>query len=123
MFNRAGFFPPHETERHALLLFSLGVFGNTLEPTAQPQITAPSPAVRRRKVLDVPDTGDTQGPSPQGSPTFPSSPLLPRETQEPVSPPATPATFKSTTRPEKPLIVEGNRLAHNVVHTPSCAEP
>uniref|UniRef100_A0A671Z1C4 Fer-1 like family member 6 n=1 Tax=Sparus aurata TaxID=8175 RepID=A0A671Z1C4_SPAAU len=37
------------------------------------------------------------------SPTSPSSPLLPREPQDPT------LTSKSTTTPEKPLMVEGNR--------------
>ncbi|XP_051259533.1 fer-1-like protein 6 isoform X2 [Dicentrarchus labrax] len=81
--------------------FSLGNYGNVLEPAGQASLTAPSPAVsRRRRVLDVPDTSDMFGTSP---PTSPSSPLLPRDPQDIAM------TSKSTTPPEKPLIVEGNR--------------
>ncbi|XP_056245789.1 fer-1-like protein 6 [Seriola aureovittata] len=82
--------------------FSLGNYGNTLEPTGQPSHSA-SPAVpRRRRALDVPESSDILGSSPLSSPpNSPSSPLLPRDLQDTAS--------KSTTCPEKPLIVEGNR--------------
>uniref|UniRef100_A0A671Z110 Fer-1 like family member 6 n=1 Tax=Sparus aurata TaxID=8175 RepID=A0A671Z110_SPAAU len=54
--------------------------------------------------LDVPDSSDVSGSSTlSSSPTSPSSPLLPREPQDPT------LTSKSTTTPEKPLMVEGNR--------------
>ncbi|KAM9346796.1 fer-1-like protein 6 [Symphorus nematophorus] len=76
--------------------FSLGNYGNVLESAGQPSIPIPSPALRRRKVLDVPDSGESP-------PTSPSSPLLPRGSQEP------PLTTTSATPAEKPLIVEGNR--------------
>ncbi|TMS06604.1 Fer-1-like protein 6 [Larimichthys crocea] len=84
--------------------FSLGNYGNVLEPTGQPGIIPPSPSLsRRRKALDVSDS-DAFGSSPLStSPTSPASPLLPREPQEPISTP------KSVTPPEKPLTVEGNR--------------
>ncbi|XP_070694676.1 fer-1-like protein 6 [Pempheris klunzingeri] len=85
--------------------FSLGNFGNVLEPTGQPSLCTPSPAVRRRKALEVPDSGDMFGSSPLSSSSMsPSSPLLPREPQDAA------LASKSTTPPEKPLIVEGNRF-------------
>ncbi|XP_069388583.1 fer-1-like protein 6 isoform X2 [Paralichthys olivaceus] len=82
--------------------FSVGNYGNTLESPGQP-ISSVSPSVsRRRKALEVPDTGDSSGSSLLSpSVSSPSSPLLPREAHEP--PP------KSTTPPERPLIMEGNR--------------
>ncbi|XP_065818496.1 fer-1-like protein 6 isoform X1 [Labrus bergylta] len=85
--------------------FSMGNFGNILEPSAAP---APSPSVSRRRsprsprALDVPDSGNLLGTSPRSS--SPSSPLLPREVKEDP-----PLTSKSTTPPEKPLIVDGNK--------------
>ncbi|KAG7240430.1 hypothetical protein INR49_027001 [Caranx melampygus] len=84
--------------------FSLGNYGNTLEPTGQSNLSV-SPAVpRRRRALDVPDSSDILSTSPLSSPPIsPSSPLLPRDSQE------THVPFKSTTPPEKPVIVEGNR--------------
>ncbi|KAL3969404.1 nuclease HARBI1 [Sarotherodon galilaeus] len=86
--------------------FSLGNYGNTLESAPQPTISVTSPAVPRRmtRVLDVPDASDVFGSfSLSTSPNSPTSPLLPRETQD------TAMTSKSTTPPEKPIIVEGNR--------------
>ncbi|XP_047457611.1 fer-1-like protein 6 isoform X2 [Mugil cephalus] len=82
--------------------FSLGNYGNVLETVvAQPIISVTSPGLsRRRRALDVPDGSDLLS----TSPTSPTSPLLPREPQD------TPSTSKSTTPPEKPLIVEGNRF-------------
>ncbi|XP_068590271.1 fer-1-like protein 6 [Cebidichthys violaceus] len=89
--------------------FSMGNYGNVLEPPEKPA-PVPSPAVRRRRALEVPDSGDMTGPpslstSPTtpSSPITPSTPLLPREPQETTSAP------KSTTPPQKPLIVEGNK--------------
>uniref|UniRef100_A0A3Q1FBX6 Fer-1-like protein 6 n=1 Tax=Acanthochromis polyacanthus TaxID=80966 RepID=A0A3Q1FBX6_9TELE len=74
--------------------FSLGNYGNVLESVAPP--IHPSPAVsRRRKDLDFLDTS---------SPSSQTSPLLPRDPQD-----ASSKTSRSTTTPEKPLIVEGNR--------------
>uniref|UniRef100_A0A3P8P1I4 C2 domain-containing protein n=1 Tax=Astatotilapia calliptera TaxID=8154 RepID=A0A3P8P1I4_ASTCA len=86
--------------------FSLGNYGNTLESAPQPTISFTSPAVPRRmpRVLDFPDTSDVFGSfSLSTSPNSPTSPLLPRETQDAAM------TSKSTTSPEKPIIVEGNR--------------
>ncbi|XP_069010516.1 fer-1-like protein 6 isoform X2 [Embiotoca jacksoni] len=86
--------------------FSLGNYGNVLEPTAQPLISVTSPGIaRRRRALDLPDAGDVFGSSSSrgSSPTRASSLLLPREPQEPGG------SCKSSTAPEKPLIVEGNR--------------
>ncbi|KAM8750038.1 fer-1-like protein 6 [Acanthopagrus schlegelii] len=82
--------------------FSLGNFGNVLEPAG---ITAPSPAVsRRRRGLDIQDSSDISGSSTLSySPSSPASPLLPRDPQD------TSLTSKSITTPEKPLMVEGNR--------------
>uniref|UniRef100_A0A3Q2WJ89 Fer-1 like family member 6 n=1 Tax=Haplochromis burtoni TaxID=8153 RepID=A0A3Q2WJ89_HAPBU len=61
-------------------------------------------------VLDFPDTSDVFGSfSLSTSPNSPTSPLLPRETQDAAM------TSKSTTSPEKPIIVEGNRLSHFVL--------
>ncbi|XP_037095940.1 fer-1-like protein 6 isoform X1 [Syngnathus acus] len=72
--------------------FSLGNCGNIQEPVSQPGLSAPSPTLsRRRQPLDLPDR------------TSPSSPLLSRESQDPSR------ISKSTTRPQKPLPVEGNR--------------
>lgn len=86
------------------LLPPSGNYGNVLEAAGQPSIPVPSPAVRRRKALDVPDSGDIFGQSLGSSPSLsPSSPLLPRDPQD------TALTSKSTTPPEKPVIVEGNR--------------
>ncbi|KAI3356016.1 hypothetical protein L3Q82_017285 [Scortum barcoo] len=80
--------------------FSLGNYGNVLESTSQSSICAPSPAVgRRRRALDVPDSSDMLASSP---PLSPSSPLLPRDLQETT-------TWKSSTPPERPLIVDGNK--------------
>ncbi|KAM7380163.1 hypothetical protein PAMP_003476 [Pampus punctatissimus] len=80
--------------------FSLGNYGNFLDPAGQPSLSCPSPAVsRRRKVLDVPDISDVFSTSPLSS--SPSSPLLPREPED------TTWISKSTTPPEKPLIEEG----------------
>ncbi|XP_067460357.1 fer-1-like protein 6 [Thunnus thynnus] len=84
--------------------FSLGHYGNVLEPAGQPSLSSTSPALsRRRKALDVPDSSDTFSTSPLSSPSSPSSPLLPRDPQDIIR------TSKSTTPPEKPFIVEGNR--------------
>ncbi|XP_026231915.1 LOW QUALITY PROTEIN: fer-1-like protein 6 [Anabas testudineus] len=84
--------------------FSLGNYGNVLESAAQPSISSSvSPAVpRRRRGLDIPDSSDLFGTSPISSPPLsPSSPLL--------SPQDTTFSSKSTTPPERPLIVEGNK--------------
>uniref|UniRef100_A0A665X0U7 C2 domain-containing protein n=1 Tax=Echeneis naucrates TaxID=173247 RepID=A0A665X0U7_ECHNA len=82
--------------------FSLGSYGNTLEPTAQPSHSPAAP--RRRQALDVSDGSDVLRTSPLSSPpASPSSPLLPREPLDCTT------TSMSTTSPEKPLIVEGNR--------------
>ncbi|KAM7406952.1 hypothetical protein PAMA_002925 [Pampus argenteus] len=79
--------------------FSLGNYGNILDTAGQPSPSSPSPAVsRRRKGLDVPDISDVFGTSPLST-----SPLLPRNPQD------TTWISKSTTPPEKPHIVEGNR--------------
>ncbi|KAM8858333.1 fer-1-like protein 6 [Synchiropus picturatus] len=81
--------------------FSIGNYGNVHEPTGQQtNLPVTSPAIRR-KVLDVTDSDD--GPSPSLSPSNPSSPLLSRETGD------TSWTSKSTTPPEKPVTVSGNR--------------
>ncbi|XP_038157296.1 fer-1-like protein 6 isoform X2 [Cyprinodon tularosa] len=83
--------------------FSLGNYGNVLE--SPPQQSTASPAVtRRRKALDVPDSSEAFGSSMlSSSPTSSSSLLLPKEPLD------TSLASKSTTPPEKPLIVEGNR--------------
>ncbi|XP_054644140.1 fer-1-like protein 6 isoform X3 [Dunckerocampus dactyliophorus] len=74
------------------LELSLGNYGNVQESSTQPSPASPSPALgRRRPILDFPDSSSS------------SSPLLRRESQDPTR------ACKSTTRPEKPLIVEGNR--------------
>ncbi|XP_078118672.1 fer-1-like protein 6 [Sander vitreus] len=92
-------------DRPISIEFSLGNYGNVLEPAGQPSTPVPSPAVsRRRKGLDVPDSGDLFGSSPLSSPSAaPSSPLLPKEPQD------FPVTSKSTTSPQRPLIVDGNK--------------
>ncbi|XP_054471398.1 fer-1-like protein 6 [Anoplopoma fimbria] len=82
--------------------FSMGNCGNVLEPPEKPSVPVPSPAVRRRRALEVPDSGDITGSSSSLS-TSPTSPLLPRDLQD------MPFTSKSTTPPQKPLIVEGNK--------------
>nr|XP_061799780.1 fer-1-like protein 6 [Nerophis lumbriciformis] len=72
--------------------FSLGNCGNVQEPAGQPSMSAPSPAPsRRRQAQDFSDRSS------------PSSPLLPRERQDPSR------TSKSTTAPQKPIPVAGNR--------------
>ncbi|XP_075960903.1 fer-1-like protein 6 [Anarhichas minor] len=88
--------------------FSMGNCGNVLEAPEKPA-PVPSPGVRRRRVLEVPDSGDTIGSSSRStSPTpSPSSLLLPREPQDmPSAPRSTPS---SATPPQKPLIVAGNK--------------
>ncbi|XP_035994611.1 fer-1-like protein 6 isoform X2 [Fundulus heteroclitus] len=83
--------------------FSLGNHGNVLESQGQPSTASPA-VVRRRKALDIPDSSDTFGSSPlSSSPTSSSSPLLSKEPSE------TCVASKSTTPPERPLNVEGNR--------------
>ncbi|KAM4561262.1 fer-1-like protein 6 isoform 2-T2 [Fundulus diaphanus] len=83
--------------------FSLGNHGNVLESQAQPSTASPAVA-RRRKALDIPDSSDMFGSSPlSSSPTSSSSPLLSKEPSEIC------VASKSTTPPERPLIVEGNR--------------
>ncbi|XP_047192999.1 fer-1-like protein 6 isoform X1 [Scophthalmus maximus] len=81
--------------------FSVGNYGNTLETTGQPPASTSPTVPRRRKMLDVSDSGDAAGSSPLSS--SPSSPLLPREYQDIA------LTSRSTTPPERPLIIEGNR--------------
>ncbi|XP_042350086.1 fer-1-like protein 6 [Plectropomus leopardus] len=89
--------------------FSMGNYGNTLESVGQPSAPVPSPHVRRRKALDIPESVDLFVPSsPRTSPTSPSSPLLPRESTEREFP-SIPSTSKSTTPPLRPVIVEGNK--------------
>ncbi|XP_056286997.1 fer-1-like protein 6 isoform X2 [Pseudoliparis swirei] len=84
--------------------FSMGNWGNVLEPPEKPSMPITSPAPRRRRALEVPDGGDIPGSSILStSPSTSLSPLLPRE------PPDTPSTSKSTTPPQKPLIVDGNK--------------
>ncbi|KAK1903005.1 hypothetical protein KUDE01_005964, partial [Dissostichus eleginoides] len=64
---------------------------------------SPSPSRRRRRPLEVPDSSDTLGSSPtRMSPSSTSTPLL-AEQQDP------PLASKSTTPPQKPCIVEGNK--------------
>ncbi|XP_028992475.1 fer-1-like protein 6 [Betta splendens] len=87
--------------------FSLGNYGNVLDFASQPSISSSvSPMVpRRKKAPDLPEGGDLLGTSPLSSPPFSQSvPLLslPQDT-------TTTVTSKSTTPPEKPVIVEGNR--------------
>ncbi|XP_068602838.1 fer-1-like protein 6 [Brachionichthys hirsutus] len=83
--------------------FSIGNYGNILE---QPSVTAPSPATSRRKKLQDYSAGSgASGTSTLGSsPASQASPLLQKEPPEAV------LTSKSTTPPEKPVIVEGNRF-------------
>ncbi|KAM9365558.1 fer-1-like protein 6 isoform 2-T2 [Pholidichthys leucotaenia] len=85
--------------------FSLGTYGNILESSPQTSTSATSPSVsHRKKGLDVPDAGEMFGSSRRSSSSSTSlSPLLPREAQDGT------ASNKSTTSPEKPLVVEGNR--------------
>ncbi|KAM6955134.1 fer-1-like protein 6 [Lycodopsis pacificus] len=78
--------------------FSMGICGNVLEASDKPA-PPPSPDVRRRRVLDVPDSADRTGSSTRStSPTFsPSSLLLPREPQVmPPDPTSTPPDPTST---------------------------
>ncbi|XP_058477901.1 fer-1-like protein 6 [Solea solea] len=81
--------------------FSIGNYGNTLETTGPPTTTASPTLHRRRRALDVADSGDMSGASFSSSSSNPSSPLLSREPQE--------LALTSITPAEKPLIVEGNR--------------
>ncbi|XP_029967575.1 fer-1-like protein 6 isoform X2 [Salarias fasciatus] len=90
--------------------FSQGNFGNVLESApAQPSMGIRSPGISRRRgpILDLPDTSELFGSSPSRSPSpsSPSSPLLPRDAPETLSG----SSSRSTTPPEKPVIVEGNR--------------
>ncbi|CAJ1079021.1 fer-1-like protein 6 [Xyrichtys novacula] len=83
--------------------FSMGNFGNSFESTGAPP---PSPSLSLKspkspRILNIQDKGDTSG-STLSTPTSPSTPLLPKET--------IPLTSKSTTPPEKPLIVDGNKF-------------
>uniref|UniRef100_A0A3Q3JTY7 C2 domain-containing protein n=1 Tax=Monopterus albus TaxID=43700 RepID=A0A3Q3JTY7_MONAL len=73
--------------------FSLGNYGNIFEPG--------STVGAKKKGLDVPESSDASTLS--TSPTSQTAPLLPKESQDIASTP------KSTTLPEKPLIIEGNR--------------
>ncbi|KAK5860785.1 hypothetical protein PBY51_022243 [Eleginops maclovinus] len=84
--------------------FSLGNYGNVLEPSGPP-LPAPSPSVsRRRRALEVTDSSDTMGiPPTRTPPSSPYTPLLAVEHQEP------PLVSRSTTTPQKPCIVEGNK--------------
>ncbi|KAM8855911.1 fer-1-like protein 6 isoform 3-T3 [Spinachia spinachia] len=70
--------------------FSIGNYGNVLEPPEKPPPRSPSPAFRRR-ALDAPVSAT------------PTSPLLLGE------PADAPTTSRSSTPPQRPLIVEGNR--------------
>ncbi|XP_074551223.1 fer-1-like protein 6 [Halichoeres trimaculatus] len=84
--------------------FSMGTFGNILEPAG-----GVSPSVGRKSPLsprghDAPDKGDTSGPAIAG-PASPSSPLLPKEGREDLN-----NTSRSSTPPEKPLLVDGNKF-------------
>ncbi|XP_037543053.1 fer-1-like protein 6 [Nematolebias whitei] len=83
--------------------FSLGNFGNVLESAAHPSATSPA-VTRRRKALDIPDSSDVSGLSPPGSyPVGSSTLLLPKDPSD------SSMSCKSTTPPERPQIVEGNR--------------
>ncbi|XP_041856982.1 fer-1-like protein 6 isoform X2 [Melanotaenia boesemani] len=83
--------------------FSLGNYGNVLESAVQPSVST-SVVARRRRALEVPESTDAFSTSPlSSSSTSPASPLLPREAVD------TSVGSKSTTPPEKPVIVEGNR--------------
>ncbi|GAA6219134.1 fer-1-like protein 6 [Lates japonicus] len=100
-------------DRPISIEFSLGNFGNVLESTGQgqsqgqPSISVTVSPAPRRRGLDVPDTsGSFGGPSLSTSPSSPSSPLLPRASQDTA---LTSTSNKSTTPPQKPLIIEGNR--------------
>nr|XP_040058215.1 LOW QUALITY PROTEIN: fer-1-like protein 6 [Gasterosteus aculeatus aculeatus] len=89
--------------------FSIGNCGNVLEP---PEKTAPrptSPALRRR-ALDVP-------PGSSAPSTSPTSPLLPRESAD------APPSSRSTTPPQRPLIVEGNKLSRLLIWLLTCICP
>ncbi|XP_029936395.1 fer-1-like protein 6 [Myripristis murdjan] len=78
--------------------FSLGNYGNILEPAGQPSGGGGGGGWRSR-AADGPDGADSLASSPPSA----SSPLLAREGQD------APGTSRSTTPPEKPAIVEGNR--------------
>ncbi|MEQ2245765.1 hypothetical protein ILYODFUR_031378, partial [Ilyodon furcidens] len=87
--------------------FSIGNHGNVLESPGQPSIASPA-VTRRRKALDIPDTSDVFGSFPLIPPPIsPSSPLLSKESSD------TGVSSKSTTPPERPLIVEGNSCWRN----------
>ncbi|XP_034417851.1 fer-1-like protein 6 isoform X2 [Cyclopterus lumpus] len=96
--------------------FSMGNWGNVLEPPEKSSVPIPSPAARRTTMLDVPDSGDVAGsstlstsassslsPSAPSAPSSPLSPVLPREPADP------PSTSKSSTPPLRPLVVQGNK--------------
>ncbi|XP_029981481.1 fer-1-like protein 6 [Sphaeramia orbicularis] len=79
--------------------FSMGNYGNIFEPSVAPTQPIPSPSISRRIIgLNFPDSSDWSG----STPPSPSSPLLSREDVT--------LNSKSTTPPEKPVIVEGNRF-------------
>ncbi|XP_013885844.1 fer-1-like protein 6, partial [Austrofundulus limnaeus] len=83
--------------------FSLGNYGNVLESAAQPSPVSPA-VPRRKKTLDAPDSSNVIGSSPPGSYSVsPTTLLLPKEPSD------SSASLKSTTPPERPQIVEGNR--------------
>ncbi|KAF7653671.1 hypothetical protein LDENG_00080210 [Lucifuga dentata] len=91
--------------------FSLGNYGNILESAGQASsssssisITSPSPSVvRKARALAIPDVMETLGSTPI-KPLSPSSLHVAREPQDAAW------TSRSTTPPEKPLVVEGNRF-------------
>lgn len=87
-----------------------GNYGNVVDFASQPSISSSvSPIVPRRKKSDVHESSDVFGTSPLSSAPFPQSvPFL-------SVPQDTTVTSKSTTPPEKPVIVEGNRSSHILV--------
>uniref|UniRef100_UPI003AADEC2C fer-1-like protein 6 n=1 Tax=Centroberyx gerrardi TaxID=166262 RepID=UPI003AADEC2C len=85
--------------------FSLGNYGNVLESAGQPSSSSSSSSGsggRRARASGSPDWTDGLAASPTGSSSS-SSPLLARDPQD------VPRTSQSTTPPEKPVIIEGNR--------------
>ncbi|XP_071370551.1 fer-1-like protein 6, partial [Centroberyx affinis] len=85
--------------------FSLGNYGNVLDSAGQPSSSSSGSSSgsggRRARASGSPDQTDYLAASPPGSSS--SSPLLARDPQD------LPWTSQSTTPPEKPVIIEGNR--------------